>query len=407
MATPAGDSHQVASGGVIAAGRHLLPSWVPPTGKFQNISLNILNDVKPAGWPTTDGGGPFVNWAGGVYAKDFSSRGAMVIHGSGHLSQGAPVWAGVWCFDLSTLRWVGRNIPSAPLQEQPANTAYYNQYYESLSAGTEGHPYAPHTYDALVYQPSNLGGGASGSMLRTFYAGTGTDVKNAIHRFDLSSPTSPPTRVIDDLVMGSDGNYAMTASDDARGGYWIMQTSGVGPLKFVHYADWSVSSWNVAYGTYGDNSLIYLPAPFDCLVGMGRADMANTIFNVYVCPIVGGVPQGFTQVATSGTPPSDGRSGGVWSELLNCIVAYQGRASYIVHKLTPPTGNLTTGTWAWASETLSAVNGETPSQALNSQNGLPFDNGAWSRFMEVKSARCFIWGEGVNNPVQAWRLTGM
>lgn len=371
----------------------------PAAGTFRNISTNTLLQAKPSGWPSNDIAGPFANWSGAVYAPQFSSRGGYVIHGSGHLTPGAALWAGVWVFDLDTLAWVGRNVPSQPLYE----TADYNGYFESTVSATLGHTSPPHTYDGLAYQTPAQGGGTKGSLLRFCLPGAQIASPRAVHRFDLSSSTAPPTRVIDDC--GISTSYPMTAVDTARGGVWALNNNGASPLRFIRFSDWNISTYSVGYGIYGDNSLVYIPAPWDCLVGFGRADMANTLVRVYVCQIVNNVPQGFTQVTPTGTAVTDGRSGGVWSTLLNSIVCYAGGTT-TVHKLTPPApGNLLTG-WAWSSETLTGVNGAVPVLPLDSNNA-PFNNGTWSRFVEVPSLQCFIVGTGVSGPVQAWRLTGM
>lgn len=369
----------------------VLPAWVPPAGTFTNISTNTMVDVRPTGWPESDSAGPFANWSGGVYANDFSTLGAYVVHGSGHLTPGTPTWAGVWCFDLDTLKWVGRNVPAQPLLE----SNIYDSVGESTIAATAGHPYPPHTYDGLVYQPATRGGGSNGALLRVSSAGN--SFGTPIHQFDLSSTTAPPKRVLD-AVGGT--SYPAAAADLGRNGLWYLDYNGNGPLKFVSFTDWSVKKHpGVEYNQYGNHNLIYLPAPFDCLVGIGSSDTRGASFGVYVCPIVKGAPQGFTRVTTSGIPPSDTRCGGQWSMLLQCIVSYQAGGSPVVHKLLPPSGALTTGTWAWTTETLVGQNGVTPAKGMG--------NGAWSRFVEVPAARCFIWCDSVNGPVQAWRLAGM
>jgi hypothetical protein len=123
---------------------------------------------------------------------------------------------------------------------------------------------------------------------------------------------------------------------------------------------------------------------------------------VRVCPIVNGQLQGFTTVATSGGAPADKRCGGQWSTLLGCVVSYEAAGSTTVHKLVlPAPAALRTGTWQWQSETLTGVGGAVPSKNTVTNNG------AWSRFVEVPAARCFLWCDGVGQPVQAWRLSGM
>jgi hypothetical protein len=397
-----------------AAVNSALPAWIPPEGHFANISLNTMYDVRPAGWPTSDAAGPFALWSGGIYAHDFSDLGAYVVHGSGHLAPGAALWAGVWCFDLDTLQWVGRNIPPVPLLQGDTNnspTAEWNEYAESILPENLGHVRVPHTYDGLVYQPAAYGGGANGSMIRCFFAGSKN--KNAVHRFDLSSTSAPGKRVISAVPFGSTGTslsgaYPTSALDTARGGFWLLTANGNGPLKFVKFSDWSVSSYSgVGYNDYGDHSLIYLPPPYDCLVGMGRNGSGGLLFKAWLSRIVNNVPQPFVPITMTGAIPTNDipsglKCGGQWSSLLNCIVSYQANGSYNVHKLTPPApANLATGSWNWTTETLTGVASATPSKCPNTSNG------AWSRFIEVPAARCFIWCDSVQQPVQAWRLTGM
>jgi lysophospholipase L1-like esterase len=377
-----------------------------PAGTFRNISLNTMYDARPTGWPNSDVAGPFSNWSGGVYAEDFSTLGAYTIFGSGHLaSLTAPLWAGVWCFDLDTLQWTGRNVPPAPLLDNSAN---YNSYGESIMEDTAGFPTVPHTYGGLVYQPQSLGGGSKGSLLQCFMAGNGITF-NRIHRYDLSSATAAPTRVVDAVTWGSEskGSYpAATQAIASKNGFYLNRTNGQGPAKFISFADWSVTDISIGYNDYGDHMLVYCKAPFECIVGMGRTGSGGSQVGVWVCPIVDGVPQGFTAVTQAGTAPDNTnggnlKCGGVWSTLLNCIVSYQSGGSTTVHKLTPPASGALTGTWTWSTETLTGIAGATPSRTAST------DNGAWGRFIEVPAARCFIWCDGVAAPVQAWRLTGM
>ena len=369
-----------------------VPAWVPESGTFANIGSSTLLSVAPTGWPAGDSGGPFANWSGGVFASDMGELGAYVVHGSGHLPEGQPLWAGVWCFDLASLTWVGRNVPSTPMLQGDG----LNTYFESTEVDTLGHPYATHTYDGVIYQPKGHGGGVSGSMLRNFIGGS--SAPKMVHKFDLSSLTAPPTRVIDD-VGGSASTYPMASIDLARNGYWVLCAIGTAPLQFVSFTDWAVTSYaGVGYNIYGDNSLEYIPSR-DCLVGWGRAAADLSVIEVYVCPIVAGVPQGFTLVTQVGPSPNDGRCGGVWSDTLGSIVCYEGNGSYRVHRLTPPVGALTDA-WTWTHETLTGAGGATPSS-----NG--YNNGSWGRFVEAPALGCFIWCDSVSQTPQAWRLTGM
>lgn len=405
MAAPRNNAYAVASGAGVYAGRAApsgLPSWLPAEGQFADISLNTLLSARPTGWPTTEGAGPFANWSGGVWAPDFGSMGGYVVHGSGHLTPGTPTWAGVWVFDIASQLWVGRNVPPAPLNEVGGiypRADYYNDYFESIVSGLEGHTYPPHTYDGLAYQSSANGGGADGSLIRFAMPGSGVANAKVAHRFDLSSASAAPTRVMA-AVNSISNSYPATAVDEARGGVWTTDANGLGGVGFVDFDTWTETRWTgVAFNAYGDQSIVYVPTR-DCLVALGRDGPGGSNMSVRVCPIVGGVPQGWSTVAQSGTPPTDRRCGGVWSTLLGCLVSFESTGSYAVHKLTVPS-DLTGGTWAWTTETMTGVSGATPSQSTTSGNG------AWSRFVEAPELGCFLWADSVTGPLQAWRLTGM
>lgn len=391
--------HSLTSGGVP-------PAWVPTAGTFANVGSSTLASVSPTGWPTSEDAGPYANWSSGAWAQDFGTIGGYVVHGSGHLTVGTPIWAGVWVWDASITTWVGRNVPAAPLLE-PSGTTGYDAFFASTDSTTLGHTYAPHTYDGLIYQSAANGGGAAGSLIRNFFAGSPNTNPRAVHKFDLSSAAGAPSRVLDDVTMaGSSSSYPASALDEARGGYWLLTYNGQGPLKFVRFADWSVTSYTgVEYSDYGDQHLIYLPAPYDAIVAIGRTDAGAIAQSLRVSQITGGTPGTFVSITPAGTAPAaagSGKAGGCWSSLLSCIVQYTGDGSYTVFKLTPPApGSLTSGTWTWSSETLTGVSGATPATRGSDSSG------SYSRFIEVSAFRCFLWSDGINNVMQAWRLTGM
>lgn len=373
-----------------------LPSWVPSEGQFANVALGSLYDARPSGWPTAEAAGPFINWCGAAFAPDFGEAGGFVIHGSGHLSPGTPLWAGVWIWDVATRVWVGRNIPPGPMLESGDFATDFNEYYERLTGVAVGHPYPAHTYDGLIYQSPAEGGGPSGNLLRVCIGGGGFSGNKCVHSFDLSSPDGIPTRVIDSIPNIAN-SYPMADKDVARGGFWCTSNIGMNALVFVSFSDWSQTIYSgVAFNGQSNQNLIYVPDR-DCLVATGGSSSRET----RVCPIVGGVPQGWTLVTPTGTPPVDLRCGGVWSTLLGKIVSYEDRRSTTVHMLNVPE-DLLGGTWAWESETLTGVGGATPSGYTGGTG-----NGAWGRFVEAPDLRCFLWCGGVQDSVQAFRLTGM
>lgn len=386
---------------------NVLPAWVPMPGTFADISTNTLYSARPSGWPTSgDVAGPFANWSGGVYCPEFGVSGGYAVFGSGHLSQNAALWAGVWVFDLETLSWVGRNVPSQPLLE---NVLHYDSYGQSNIAETLGHPYPPHTYDGLVYQSPANGGGQNGTLVQVSAAGSTWGTR--VLAFDLSSATAPPSRVLNSLPAVSD-TYPATCLDTTRNGFWATSGNMQGALSFVSFADWSVTAYpGVASNVYGNTVIEHIPTR-DCLVAMSSG-FGGVGMVMRVCPIVGGVPQGWTLVTHNAPAVLGPGAGFVWSTLMESLVAYSGTSrndetlasGLIVYRVTPP-ANLTGGAWSWTSETLTGAGGAVPTYWRDT-NGNIGNNGTWSRFVEVPEFRCFLYAGSSYGPTQAWRLTGM
>lgn len=381
--------------------REALPSWVPAVGVIANIGAATINNATPGNYPKTHSPSPMANWSGGVFVPDFGAQGGYAVHGSGHLGVGTTLFCGVWVLDLETKTWVGRNVPTTPLLEGQN----FNEYKESTEAANLGHTYPPHTYQGLVVQPRSLGGGNSGSLLRVGGGGSG---HKAVHRFDLSSASSPATRVIDNLwpELGSQ-TMAATALDEARGGFWAISDAG-SRLKFVRFSDWNVTSYtSVTCPIERYGCMVYVPGR-DCLVLVGGVPWSPSVFRVYVSQITGSTPAAFTQVATSGVtwPAEPMGSGSQWSTVLQKLVLYQGRVSnadtegaFKVYTCAPPV-NLTGGTWAWKQETMTGVapgiTTDTGSNVLN--------NGVFSRFVEAPAAKSFVYAGTITDPAQAFKL---
>lgn len=421
-----------AGSGTIRGGRVLppvaLPAWrtaITP-GKFADISLNTLataND-RPVGWPTNEAAGPFANWSGRVRLEDFGALGGYGTQGSGHLQTGQPLWAGNWIFDVATREWGGANVPNAVMPEPPYSPGppptldYIEvQYYQSTDPSTLNHLYPGHSYGGLLEQPASEGGGQKGSLVRAFVGGG--IAKNAVYKYDVADPHAPPARVVDTVPFWSEsaGTYPMTARDTARAGFWVAGNNGHGPLTFVKFSDWSQLPYpDVGFNISGGHNLVYVPAPYDCLVAFGPG-LSNFAMEVRVSKILAGIPQPWVLVTQAGTPPvgqAECSMGGDWCPPLACIVGYEGghgtAVSHQVHKLIPPApANATSGVWTWTPQAVVGMTGQDPSnQGMNPNSGFPMqNNGSWGSFKYFASVNCFIWCNGVSAPVQAFVLQGM
>lgn len=403
MVAPVGDSYTAGTDRMIYAGvERPYPAWRPAAGTFVNLGTDTLASVKPSGWPSSESGGPFANWGTLRWNPDFGAAGGLVSHCSGHLNIGQPIWAGVWVFDAASLSIVGRNVPAAPLVEGDA----YNGYFESEETGTEGHTYVPHQYGGLVIQSAANGGGADGSLIRNFYAGSTNTFPQCVHRFDLSSATDPATRVINAISMGgSSGSYAAACVDEERGGYWLNTYNGQGPLKFVSFADWSVTSHSgVEYSAYGDQMLIKLPPPYDAIVALGRNNGDSSIWSYHVSLITGSTPSAFTAITPTGTAPNESKDGASWCSMLGQIVAKPNRGTTDVFKLTIPAtrAELISGSWSWSTESVTGAGGATWAERANDDSG-QYGGG----LVEAPELGVLLHWDGIGNRVQALRLAGM
>lgn len=392
-------------------------------GQFGNVSTNTLTSVLPSGWPTGEQSSFFLVWCGNAWNPDLGAYGSVVYNGSGHQSQITDaLLAGNWpiVFGETGATWVGRNVPTTPLYDNPAH--YSTDYYVNTLSGSAGWYYHGHTYTGLTVMTAAEGGGPNGSLLN-FFIGGGS-AYNMVLKSDLSSLNGPPVRIIDKVnVPGAtinQGAYPAGCKDHVRGGTWIANYQGQG-LHFLKHSTLELTAFpGVGFSVYGDQIPVLIPAPWDCLVFMGH-DVASTSpggtdIHVRVAKITepGGVltVDPIVEVFPTGQQCPEYRCGGDWCPDLGFIGSYAGGGSYDLYRLTPPTAaNLTTGTWAWSHDTMTGKDGATPSWAgLNPNTGftLPYtNNGTWSKFRWIPTLKAFGMCGGMTAPYQLWVPQGM
>lgn len=395
MVTAAPTRYNVPHGATCYAGKSnpagSSPAWrqALAPGHFANISTNTPTDVRPAGWPTGDVGGPTQTWIGGTLLPEYSTLGAYATHGSGHQSNDTdPEWAGVLVFDYSTLAFTLANAPPAPMK---TGLQYYNPYGENIESGaTAGYTKTPHTYTSIITRGSADGGGAKGSVLRVgfMWGVTNPGSHEPIHQFDLS-PTGKPVRLADDVA--TSGGYLTAASGVYAGksGFWLLNYYG----SSLHFYPWNnlaspISFPSVAFNIDANAVMRYIPE-LNCLVAMGELS-GNVV--VFVSKIVSGTPQPFTQVTTSGTTPNNTGCGFTWWPSRGGLYSYEGGGSFKIHKLTL-SADLSSG--SWANETMVGDGGAVP--AASDAN-----RGSWGRMAYNPATDCLGWVDGSNNKFQAW-----
>lgn len=386
MASPVPDSYSCATGGAVYGGRSGLPAWVPPAGKFSDVSLNVLTDVNPCpgnGCAWSGGGslGPkamFTVWCGGILAPEYGSQGAFLMWGGGHISyDGNEVYA----WDIASRLWVCHGTPSSYNGTQIGTTGEY----------PDGTPPPPHTYGLSNYLPPAWGGGTKGSLLQ--FGMTGSPVEQRVHAFDLA--TGVWSRFTSaNLQFGN--SYGTTVRDTARQGYWVVP-SVCTQMYFVSKTGVVTPQHTNTNRNSGGESMACLIPSRDVLVNLeygpgiawlDLASLSSTPATTY-----------WQTVTTTGTGPTASdlyKWGFEWVDRLGCFVCYEGTGQNTVYKLTPPA--TLSDPWVWSSVVMTPQHSESPSYVSGNANG------HWRRFVDVPTLETCMWFESGTGPVQAWNL---
>ena len=384
------------------------PDWRPEAGTRRNISRNFVADVNPCpgndcGYSGTSGQkSVMLVWFGGAFAHDFSALGALLVHGGGHKAYyGNEVYA----FDLSTLHWQRLGEPWEPqsgakgwIGEQaplgPSGIREEGEY-------APGIPAASHTYDNVAYLPGALAGNRRGYFLRltgTSNGWYGGGFTGRSHAFDLD--TGRWQRFSENLTPRTDGGGDGNAVcfDPGRRRFWAI---GRWQSRVTRYLDLPTRTWNAVRGTQGhstgyNQSGCYHPG-LDLFVVLFHPLNVSGPERARLWAMSCAEPErGWVQLGQDGPRPAGPAPGLEWCPPLGCMVAYEGRRATRILRLYPPERAVFTLPWRWVEE---EIGGDAPA-------GRPDGPGHYSRFRWAPSAGCFIWADGVRQPVQAWRPRG-
>ena len=389
-----------------------LPSFVPNPGFFADLpaaSNTTMNSARPTGWPTGEQAGPLLNWSTGKYLPDVGEYGAYALYGSGHLNAGDALYAGVFIRPLDGIS--GWQVPTSHAPMIDGGT--FGNYFASTQAGSIGWPYPGHQYTGLVVQSEANGGTPGWGNLYTVMLGGwgGSGGARAVYKFDFSTPTVPPVRVIDEMgILGSGNSYPACIEDHERGGWWTLNYNGNGPLIWTDFATHTQTTYpGSQFNDEKDYQLGWAPE-LKCLIAAGGT---NTGYHIRVNIVTNGVPSTWVDVPLNGTTPPNALAGIEWCPLLGKFAAYEhtvkattavGPEAYYIHWLTPPS-NLTTGTWTWSQETLAPQGGATIYHVFNPNSGFVYIYATrpYSKFRWVPKLKCFVFCEGLSGPTKLWR----
>ncbi len=353
-------------GQVVAIGVNNFDALVPP-----ELSVSEWNYVV------------WLAWCAGIAAPDWSPGGAYVagIASGGH-GDGRNFRAAV--FDFTDARWK-RLDPTNPNAESNRTNHNVSQtsgspYYEIT--GSNGVPAARHQYQNQVWLPPSLGGGTRGSVLLATGAAVAVESvgSGAAHRAELGANAVTYSRFTNSTSMRATPE-SCSLIDVARSRVWILPNNIEG-YNNVEYLDLLDRQFK---------STVSFPWPAGGAAG-GRAFMHQGLLlkNGEGGQLFAFDPDnataGWQALTVSGTLPNP----------RNMFVPWRGKfwsmangGGSTITRLTPPSGNVITGTW-----TVSTVNlgGAVMAAAVTGNNHL-------TCLSYVASIDCLAWVPGGSNPV--------
>jgi hypothetical protein len=440
----------------IQVNSNALPSWVPQLGQIANVSLNKMNDVNLCpgnlcgiitgfGWDVTDptrqafgtatsqslgvtGFGGLHTNGGMIYAPLVGTLGSLYSTGGGHNDRHI---ATVVRYDIATRLHSIAHEP--PYQQYYTKTsvslpsAEFYKYYNAdstngemwadstLTSTLQNEPGAAHIYGYQVYLPPGVAGvGAKGALVTTVrpdLSPVGSEQGKRSHIFDFVTNTWQRFSV-NTVPFVSTQTVLHTGScyDPVRNCIWLADSHGGLAKLDLATKLWTrvIPDQSLSFaGFFG--SLLYIPgldtvawinktATGSSSIKLINPDAPASVFS----PPIGGIvmPPTSSDVAGQGT-----HGGGDWCPTLGArgaFVNHAGDGTNFCYTLTPPAGNIYTGTWTWSENQLTPVTAadHPPFQFVSNQSF------HCTRFRWVDPIKCFLWWATSGSNINAWRVLG-
>ncbi len=468
MATPRISTYTADSGSGVYAG--IPQSFIPSVGQRANINAgsasevdyDLTSGVPLAGrwWNGYQGAGSFGSmvgsYSGSVWAPQYGSAGAFVVHGGGH---GGQIGAFAYAFDFSQRRWecIGApsNVPSTstwcgyPDARNATMDSGIDQrdlQWLDYSYGGSYIKIADHEYLQNAYVSPAEGGGARGSLYlpQSTYSqsngvtdprpgGTGLPYLWAPHTMNLSSGVM--SRATSD-TLGTWGSYSgsMSVKDTTRSRLWVFSqstpachyhdlTSGPPYTTTPHTmqkagggdAGWCfVANCTPVYVPEADSIVIFAPENQNS----APPAVVGAPLHAVVYTMGSGVPvdqETYFRIATQDMPYGGLYIGADWCPTLQRFYLYQGYGSDYCYTLTPSSLDFATCSWTWGKE---LFGGPPPVYKSGFVAGNAQADAVLGKWRWVAAYGCFGWHDGPsttgecydggtrNGIVQLWRPPG-
>lgn len=409
-----------------------LPSWIPNPGQFANASTTLPSTVDPCPAnncvysDVTNFEAIWTAWNGGVYAPLLGSYGSLLMFGGGHFAYEGNC---IVRFDLATRAWSLLTQPAPYGPGSPGWSAIddLNSVVGPWGQYPDNTPYPFHTNMGVDYLAHDAGGGSQGSFVFISHDQTGVNCDDIcklwrcdIAQAQIGSAASawswkPDASTSIANFNAGDGSQQRNGIcyDSTRKGVWILRfpTQGISFYSFLTGIETKVNcnsgnsfSLNISNFEAGiieyhaGRDFLLIPHAF----GVAVVDLSSfTLGASAFAPTyeINGNMTG-TRVPTMVAPAYD--------RLAYCsydgnfyLLDWTSKSVARLYKLTVP-ANLSSGTWAWSNETLTAKSGE--SLAIMASGGSRSSGAAfYGRFRYVPALKSFIWSDGPNIHAQLGR----
>lgn len=331
MGAPVSDSYAAIVGSTINAGIETFPSWLPPVGSAQSISLNTLQAINPANDPLANPNYPLtppwersgawihaLDYGGAVMADDVGPLGTIMFYGAaGHSACNPTMWCG---FDLATRMWKRIGRRSLPNDDMYLGLDGYPGVLDNVWGDYDGSasvwgafaqpgynpPAGSHHYAGLAYRPAAKAGNSSGEVFYPMNA-TGATAGTAARGSWVYSPdTTLFTRSANLRPASGGSTVGGTQYFEGLDAAFALNTVGTSWLMHLDCFDWTTGVWTRS------NSLNQ-----DFVADLSGISFKHEAANLYI--VCTGIPGGFGFYAAQADRVKAGQS---WSWVsLNVVLA--------------------------------------------------------------------------------------
>lgn len=363
------------------------PYAVPAKGQASTIGVNTEADVRPSThsdfeWRYS----LFASYGGGCYVPEYSMGGAYVIAGTGGHNVNPNFGAAV--FDFTDAKWK-RIDNTNGVAWREADLAPGDLVSEGFVAGGNDTPAPSHLYMNHVPMPAALGSGSKGSVILTFrYAANtqgGSQSSRAV-RFDLG--TGKWSKLSTNSFDANEAMYFDTATmyDPVTKRFYLpsLEAHFVSFIRYLDANDWTWKSVSVSTSFIGQTRNPFIDVARRLLI-------APTSLGALRLLDLNAPNLGWRSVSFSGSLPSHNEQWHFYPPD-GCWYSYKG-SGQTINKLTPPSSNYFSSTWAFSNVTLGGATLGTD-MAITEH-----DNHHYTRFFYVPSLQCFAWIAGGSSRV--------